>query len=77
MKVIEMRIRTPHDDSEYLSVIRAMLELYPIDQEVIREIKNDDVTDFVFHMKVKDLALLDHDIELLRICGYNFRKARS
>lgn len=77
MKIVKARIRLMDTDSNCQTVVRAILEFYPIDSEIIREASVDDGVEFVFHMREKDLGLLRHDIELLRVCGYNIRKARS
>lgn len=77
MKIVKARVRLMDTDPNCQAVVRAILEFYPIDSEIIREASVDDGTEFVFHMREKDLGLLRHDIELLRICGYNIRKARS
>lgn len=77
MKLVKIRIRTLETEESRLAIIEAILEIYPIDTEVIREEKYDNGREYVFHMHERDLGLLKHDIELLRICGYNIRKARS
>lgn len=77
MKIVKARIRLMDNDSDCVAIVRAILEFYPIDSEIIREASVDGGTEFIFHMSEKDLGLLRHDIELLRICGFNIRKARS
>lgn len=77
MKLVKIRIRTLETEESRLAIIGAILEIYPIDTEVIREEKYDNGREYVFHMQERDLGLLKHDIELLRICGYDIRKARS
>lgn len=77
MKLVKVRIRTLETEERRLAIIEAILEIYPIDAEVIREEEYDNGREYVFHMNERDLGLLKHDIELLRICGYNIRKARS
>lgn len=77
MKLVKVRIRALETEERRLAIIGAILEIYPIDTEVIREEAYDDGREYIFHMNERDLGLLKHDIELLRICGYDIRKARS
>lgn len=78
MKLVKVRIRSKETENRRIDIISAMLEIYPIDADVIKLTKvNNDEIEYVFHMHERDLGLLKHDIELLRICGYDIRKARS
>lgn len=81
MKIVKARIRVYDANDGVVDVVRAMLELYPIDKEIIKETTGEEsehgTHEFVFHMHEQDLGLLQHDIELLRICGIDIRRARS
>lgn len=77
MKLVKVRIIAAEADENRRAIIEAILELYPVDAEVMRKNKYANGTEYVFHMHERDLGLLKHDIELLRICGYDIRKARS
>lgn len=77
MKLVKMRIIAVESNEDRQAIIEAILELYPVDAEVIRKNEYANGTEYIFHMHERDLGLLKHDIELLRICGYDIRKARS
>lgn len=77
MKLVKVRIRTKEMETKRTDIIEAMLEIYPVDTELMKRNNIDDGYEYVFHMRECDLGLLKHDIELLRICGYEIRKARS
>lgn len=64
-------------ETKRTNIIEAMLEIYPVDAELMKRNSIDDEVEYVFHMHECDLGLLKHDIDLLRICGYDIRKARS
>lgn len=66
----QIQIITTEKNENHMEIIRTLINLYPY-MGMVREYTRNDTTRFLFVTKRSNLKLLQHDLFLLRKCGFD------